>query len=227
VNTAFLGQSMIEKRQKKIDDIIKVIKTRINEINRNYKRGPELYFYQRLLRLRSGSKTISSFLKSNYNFEIIYATLVSWDMNSRAAKMKCFDKFKSNILSCESDLIRLEGITIDGADDCKNIIDTLKIIYPKLCIMRTKSKLVSNSKLLHFLFPELLMPMDRKNTLNYFYNNTNDSFPKYLEIIELSFEIAKRNIAWEKYVDEEWNSTIPKIIDNAIILLELKNIKKM
>lgn len=32
--------------------------------------------------------------------ELLYATLVSWDMNCRGAKMKYFNEFKNNILSC-------------------------------------------------------------------------------------------------------------------------------
>lgn len=88
-----------------------------------------------------------------------------------------------------------------------------------LYVMKTNAKLVSNSKLLHFIFPDLLLPMDGKNTLMYFWNNTSESKSKYLQLIKWSYKMAVRqDVVWDDYLDEGWNSTIPKIIDNAIIL---------
>ena len=91
--------------------------------------------------------------------------------------------------------------------------------------MKTRGKLVSNSKLLHFLLPNMFMPMDRKNTLSYFYGNTGESKNKYIEIIELSYEIMRMPENWEGYLDNRWNTTVPKMIDNAIILLVGKSVK--
>jgi hypothetical protein len=63
------------------------------------------------------------------------------------------------------------------------------------------------------------MPMDRTNTLEYFYNNTGESVNKFLEILEFSYKLTKEEIEWKKYLNKgKWNTTIPKIIDNAIIL---------
>jgi len=67
--------------------------------------------------------------------------------------------------------------------------------------------------------------MDGANTLQYFYGNANESTDKYIEIIELSYEIIGMNENWWKYLDKGWNTTIPKMIDNAIILLIGKSIK--
>ena len=91
---------MIEQRNHKICQIMQTIRARISEINQRYRTGPDLYFYKRVIHLRGRSINIESFLQENYHIEILYATLVSWDMNSRAAKMKYFDEFKSNILLC-------------------------------------------------------------------------------------------------------------------------------
>ena len=61
--------------------------------------------------------------------------------------------------------------------------------------------------------------MDRTNTLQYFYNNTGESFTRFWEIFEFSYHFAKKNIEWTKIINTgKWNTTIPKIIDNAIIL---------
>jgi len=67
--------------------------------------------------------------------------------------------------------------------------------------------------------------MDRANTLSYFYGNTSESLDKYIEIIKFSFEIMKKPENWENYLDNGWNTTVPKMIDNAIILWVGKSVK--
>jgi hypothetical protein len=214
---------MIKNREHKVKEIVLTIKTRISDINKYYRKGPELYFYKRLIFLRNNSDSVESFLKSDYHFEILYATLVSWDMNSRCAKMKYFDEFKANILSCINQFKEIERL---GEDlDIAKLKPILMKTYEELNLMKTSGKLVSNSKLLHFLFPNLLMPMDRANTLTYVYGNMNESVNKYIEIIDFSFEIMKQPLKWNYFLDNEWSTTVPKIIDNAIILLVGKSLK--
>lgn len=218
---------MIKNRDHKIEQIVEIIKTRIAEINVVYRTGPDLYFYKRLNHLRNNTNSIESFLNNNYHIEIIYATLVSWDMNSRAAKMKYFDEFKSSILSCLNQFKQLEAFEKNANIDSIRLTSILRNTYENLCMMKTGGKLVSNSKLLHFLFPKLFMPMDRKNTLFYFYENTGESLNKYVEIIEFSHEIMKRPENWDNYLDNKWNTTVPKLIDNAIILLMGKSVNNI
>lgn len=216
---------MIKDRDHKIEQIITTIKTDIQDINERYRSGPDLYFYKRLNHLRNGSKSIEAFLRDDYNIEILYATLVAWDMNSRSAKMKYFSDFKSNILSCLDHFKELEGFEDKLNLNLEKLVSSLKSTYERLDLMKTKGKLVSNSKLLHFLFPKILVPMDRNNTLFYFYGNTNESVNKYVEITELSFEILNMSESWEKFLDNGWNTSIPKMIDNAVILLVGKSVK--
>ncbi len=209
----------MKERNQNIEQIVNRIKNNIREIDQPYRRGPGLYFYKKLIHLRNASKSIESFLSDDRNLEIVYATLVAWNLNSRMAKMKYFDEFKANILSCKKEIEQLESFWENGNIDMEEMNCCLRETYEKLHVMKGKAKLVSNSKLLHFLFPEKLMPMDGKHTLHYFYGNTHESVNKYLEIIELSFKIMNRQENWQKYLSDDWNTTIPKMIDNAIILL--------
>ena len=216
---------MIENREDKIKEIVTTIKTRISGINKFYRKGPSLYFYRRLIFLRSNSSDVESFIKDDYCLEVLYATLVSWDMNTRGAKMKYFDDFKANILSCLNRFKEIERLGKDANVEIIKLKPILMKTYKELNVMETKAKLVSNSKVLHFLFPDLLMPMDRKNTLTYFYGNDSESVNKYIEIIIFSFEVMKKPENWNKFLDNGWNTTIPKMIDNAIILLVGKSLK--
>lgn len=219
---------MIKNRAQKKSRIVETITNRIGDINRLYRSGPDLYFYKRLNFLRNHFNNIIQFLNDNYNLEILYATLVSWDMNSRAAKMKYFDDFKSNIISCYDNFNEIEHYQNlnRGYSNSAELIKLLKKVYDKIAIMKTKGRLVSNSKLLHFLFPTLCIPMDGLNTLHFLYNNTNESKNKYLEIVEFSFEIINDIENWSQYLDNNMNTTATKLVDNAIILLVGKSINQ-
>ena len=212
---------MIKNRVDKIEKITATIKTKISEINKLSETGPELYFYRRVIDLRNNSNSIESFLRNDYHIEILYATLVSWGMNSRRAKMKYFDDFKKSIIDRLNQFKEIETFEKSGDIDLiKKLGSTLRKAYENLELMETNARLVSNSKLLHFLFPKLLMPMDGANTLCYLYGNTGESLNKYIEIIELSSEIMNIPENWDNYLDNKWNITVPKMIDNAIILLK-------
>jgi len=83
-------------------------------------------------------------------------------------------------------------------------------------VMKSSGKLVSNSKTMHFIIPDLVMPMDPQNTLNFFFRNTGESKSRFLTVFERSYQIAKA-IDLGPFLDEEWNLSKPKVIDNAII----------
>lgn len=210
----------MKNREDKIKKIIRTVETRISDINDIYIPGPDMYFYNNLFSLRSSYDSVEAFLQKDENIKDLYVTLLAWDMNCRGAKMKDYYSFRSNILSCIDDFVQLE----EELAAKENITFTLMEAYTKLDFMYSRSKLVANSKLFHFLFPESLMPANRANTLNYFYGNENDADKKYNEIIKVSFEIMDMADGWDKYLDDEWNKTIPKMIDNAITLLIGKNV---
>ena len=218
---------MITDRDTKYRAITHTMSTRIKEINERYRSGPSLYFYRRITALRNQHSSLESFLSDDYNLEILYATLVSWDMNSRGAKMKYFDDFKENLISNAKQLYQLEECVraYSPNEDPFTILMCLEKTFSKLSLMETGGRLVSNSKCLHFLFPSLCMPMDRTNTLIYLYGNTGESENKYLEICQFAFEIMHSPNNYRQFLDNQWNTTIPKMIDNAIILLMGKSVK--
>ena len=214
----------MKDKEIRIERICETIKSRIGDINKFYRQGPDLYFYKKVFAQRQGC-SIHQFLNLDYNIEILYATLVSWDMNSRGAKMQYFDDFKNCLLLNLSYFEKIESFENIGKINYHKLRAILGEIYDNLTFMKTGGSLVSNSKVLHFLFPSLLLPMDRNNTLNYFYNNTGESKQKYLAIMDICFEIMQKDENWGNYLDNKWNTTVPKMIDNAILLLVGKSLK--
>lgn len=86
----------------KLERRIKYLFENLPELIRNfqYRKGPDLYFYQKTIALRRRNLLVELFDDKTDRFlELIYATLASWNMNTRGAKMKYFDGFKSSILA--------------------------------------------------------------------------------------------------------------------------------
>lgn len=207
---------MLDKKlEKKVNFLVKNIPKLIKSFD--YRKGPDLYFYKRVMNKRR-KKSLKNLLKDNYFIELLYATLTSWDMNARGAKMKYFDEFKKNLLKNKKAFTELENLKLFQIkkEEFPEVIKKIGELYEDLDIMQTKGKLVSNSKIMHFLLPDLIMPMDGKHTLGFLFGSNYQSTKRFLEIIEWSWEIAKR-INLNKFLDNEWNQSAPKVIDNSII----------
>lgn len=163
--------------------------------------------------------------------ELVYTTLISWNMNQRGAKLSNYDVFKNSILQNQKTIRLLRDYRIESFHQYEFIIERLKTLFKNLQLVdHDKPKLVTFSKTMHFFLPHLLMPIDRSYTLQFFYRNTN--FEKvhevqikiYLEIFDQVYQFATRH-DFSSYVDNKWNRNIPKIIDNIIIAYVTKQRK--
>jgi hypothetical protein len=211
---------MIKNADEKKITLVKTINESIAQMDKKYRTGPSLYFYKKTLENRLKYDSVEKYLSNEYNLEIMYAALVAWDMDSRGAKLTDFDCFQNNILN-NIDLfnyIETAGINLLSTNIFM-VTRIVKKLYATLNIMKTDAKTVAHSKLLHFIFPDLFMPIDRKNTLTFFYGNTNESLNKFIEIINFSYDFVKDNNEISTFIGTgKWNTSIPKIIDNAIII---------
>ncbi|ODS39870.1 hypothetical protein BEH94_00110 [Candidatus Altiarchaeales archaeon WOR_SM1_SCG] len=84
-------------------------------------------------------------------------------------------------------------------------------------IMASSKKIVGNSKLYHHILPDLIPPIDGGHTLRFF-EYPNDNEPKiFIEVIK-KFNFIANSVNWDDIKqDNNFNTSIPKIIDNAII----------
>lgn len=208
-----MKRSTLNRKIKSIIERIKKMQWRKCELH-----GAGWYLYRMLLGRRKQSKDVIKFLDSD-NLELLYATLDAWGMNSRGAQLEDFSTFKKNILACKKYFKEINEIYLNQSR-IENLYDSLenllKILYENLRIMRSESKLISHSKLLHFLFPRMLMPIDGKHTLTWLYGNDGKSLNKYLEVIKFSFDVMQQNLRWTDYLNDDGNANIPKLIDNVI-----------
>ena len=76
------------KLKKQADKLIDNIPHLVKKFkNHEYKKGPSFYFYKRVLDEVLKKNSIGYLLEDKNFIELIYSTLVSWNMDSRGAKM--------------------------------------------------------------------------------------------------------------------------------------------
>ena len=172
--------------------------------------------YNRILRFPRKDINSDEFIK------LVYDMLIVFKMNSRGAKLLAFADFKKTIIK-QADIIqslakyKLEKVKATD-DTFTAMIDSL---FGNLRLMQTKSSLVTFSKTMHFLLPDLFMPVDRWYTLRFFYESTPvNEKACFLQVFEQLRQFAhEHHETLKAQVDKtsRWNRNIPKVIDNIII----------
>ncbi|MGQ9571041.1 MAG: hypothetical protein ACUVUQ_09435, partial [Thermodesulfovibrionales bacterium] len=113
----------------------------------------------------------------------------------------------------------------DNLDSRINTVITLfKNVFSDLKVMESKRKIVGVSKTLHFLLPDLVMPIDSKYTMPAFYgynkysNDTREEFKTFKDIFKKTHQITRSlNLSPSDANGDRWKTSVPKLIDNAII----------
>lgn len=195
--------------------------------------GPSTYFHSRVLRMIRNNDDYAKLLHDDSFLEMIYATLTAWGMHHmgrRGPKLIEFGKFCESIRSQEDNLKKMHSykLSLLNEGDLDNIkavlsklFDFLKVNGPK-----TKTTLVVNSKLLHHLLPDLVLPIDIEHTMKFYYGKKKGNKPPlkeekdvFLKMFEISLEICKSwNFTEDSYKGKgHFCTSVPKMIDNAIM----------
>ena len=200
--------------------------------------GPSEYFYiHKIISVTKKGDYDSVF--TNQFIEYIYATLASWGMHrmgpdNKGAKMNDFNSFQEGILKNKNIILKLKDLKIDKVN-IEGVMPDLKELYIGLwSLMKSNSKLVATSKVMHFLLPHLIPPMDREYTMKFFNkqlptiksNEDSKNIEKEVAIFEYVLRKVQsicNKIDCSKFIDEEFSPTIPKVIDNAIVSYIRKN----
>ena len=201
----------------------------LNHFVKNIKfSGPSVYFHKKVIQKIRKTEQYEKLFSDDIYFDYLYATIVSWGMNTmgkNGPKMTEFDTFKQSILNNKKNLIKLSKLRLEKVE-LSEIKEVLKIIFDSLKIMKSDSKLVGNSKVLHHLLPDLIVPIDRTHTLRFFFNNSNINTLEadlFLELFD-HFQRISKAIKFENYELNGFNTSIPKIIDNAIMGYAMKKL---
>lgn len=164
---------------------------------------------------------------TNAGLQNIYHTLVQWNMNTRRARLKGEKEFYEMVRANKSEIDKLKNYRLSDLCNDNNVgkIETIIQNLFENLDLTVNSRFVTVSKTLHFLHPQLMIPMDRAYTANYFHNYRMPDVPQKIE------QQAKWNIAFHKKlcsiymkhkdmidnISIETKYPITKLLDNLLI----------
>ena len=185
--------------------------------------GPSIYFHQQAL-----IECEKDFLSLRH-LEMIYATLAAWGMHRMGktkTKMLDFETFKSSIINLKDELTKLKKLRIeDYQSEPTELLQALQDLCFSIRVSISNSKIVGNSKALAHILPNLVPPVDRQYSIRFFaerlanFKGIDEEKEFYLHILKRCYEFSrllKENSGIT--VDKRFNSSIPKISDNMLMI---------
>lgn len=191
-----------------------------------YHSGNPLVEYRKIINYHRDANNIHQLVHDNDFKQQIVDTLKAWHMNQRGAILEQFNVISESIEDCEEYIIELYDYKLSEMDISAlyKIKDILFLLFRDLKVMKSKRRIVGNSKTMHFLLPNLVMPIDGNYTMPVIYGRNklsttiSDEFDDLFYIMRVFHEISlTHKLKLSDYDTSRWNTSIPKIIDNAII----------
>jgi len=138
-------------------------------------------------------------------------------------------ELETTIIQNQPILFKLYKYKLQEVTDktAKQITPALELAFGGLKVMRSNRRIVGVSKTLHFLLPDLVMPIDSKYTMPaiYGYNRYSNGLDKetkdFIHIFKTTVKAVQRlNLTHADVSSEGWNTSVPKLLDNALIGLD-------
>jgi hypothetical protein len=154
-------------------------------------------------------------------------TLVSWKVGMRGTVLVGFDKFKDSLVRNSELISGLDGRIIDEdsldidrvSSKIWKLIDDLEIVVNSRG-ERVLAPVVSGTKTLLHILPDLVPPMDREYTQAFFgWHNPEFQYRQEycFKYIFRSMAMIARRVKPSLYVGTGWHISTAKIMDSAIV----------
>ena len=186
----------------------------------------QLEYHQETINLRlSFNSAADAIHDDNFLRSLYYKTLPAWGIGKRGSRLLPYSEFSTALRLRMDEIANLDGMKIyDGQLDVASVSRSLWQLISSLEIVENKAKLVACSKALHHILPELVVPIDRKYTRNFFGWHQDKFQNKQEQFFNLAFENfvkVARATNPAQYVGVGWHTSSTKVIDNAIVGLLL------
>lgn len=188
--------------------------------------GPSLYFHRRTLDCLHRHTSVAEALDSDEFFDWLYATLTAWGMHRMGGgntRLRELHEIKASVRSQTESIGRLQHLRLATITDTdfRDVVKAIWQVLQALTVSVADAKIVANSKVLHHILPELVPPIDRTYTYNFFYNRTMLSISEQAAFEEILTGLHRVARAQRQLVQSAvrggWYSSETKVIDNAVI----------
>lgn len=238
-----------------------MIQIQIDELVRNFPQCVD-YFYENcpfsfrqyylhkkvIEKIRQGEHR--NLFSDDHFLEGVHRTVSEWVGERGKGKLVDFATFRDRIKALTGELQKISDLRLHELDgekweQIKSDIEKLfKNVWDLELREGAESQIITVSKTLHHLLPDLIPPIDRKYTFKFFglyyiskyqipLSITSNKISKYkrdketeqfTKVLAAFHDIARQRELTEKDLKREWDTSIPKLIDNAIVghILEKK-----
>lgn len=137
--------------------------------------GPSVYFYEELVKLVRSAASLTDLAANDRLVELAYAALTSWGMHRMgervATKLTEFSPFSAAVRALIEPAAALSKLRITDLSEAEVVVVTERLtdLVKRPGISASGAPLVANAKMLHFLLPDLVPPIDRTYTGRFFY----------------------------------------------------------
>lgn len=245
--TSVIGEPLLEtgfrervaqRMQRRVQDLV----TRFDDWLERFQTeklfsGPSIYFHQKtrfmLDRVRllgdCDAQAVTSCIDDDAFLERLYATLTAWGlhrMGPRGAKLVEFGDLAGSFRQHREAISGLSSRRIDllRDDEVAPVAGEIWRLIAELKIGSPRTTIVSGSKALHHLLPDLVPPIDRAYTLRFFFGPKvvgeeeeepafQVLFPRFRDISVACIDEINKRLA----KPADWDTSITKVIDNAIV----------
>lgn len=181
----------------------------------------QLEYHQRTIKIRRELGSVKNAINDDKFLGYLYDTLRAWGLGKQGSKLRGFSDFVKSIREKSLELEKFDGLQIDDPNlPVSKISNELATLVDSLNIVDNRSKLVSSTKALHHLLPDLVVPIDRRYTQTFFgwenYQVQNEYKKCFIIAFHTFVEIA-RTISLKNYLKDGWYTSKTKVIDNAIV----------
>jgi hypothetical protein len=188
--------------------------------------GSQFEHHRRTIEFLRGFASAADAVRDEGFAGSLAATLKAWDIGVERHSQFLVPprEFTEQLRHTSLAVAELEHLRIDGPSmDEERAARRIWLILRDLDIVRykdrpVKRKVVSGTKALHHLLPDLVFPMDNEYTATFFEwrDFGVDSEPRFKHAFRRVAAIA-RAVAPQSYVGEGWNTSVSKVLDNAIV----------
>jgi hypothetical protein len=190
----------------------------------------ELTLHRMTIDRRRELGSVGAALEDEMFLDALFATLILRGIGTRGTKLVSRAQFAVTLQSHQNEIAELERFSIDDAKlDVTAVAERLSSLSSVLGIVENAATVEPGSKTLHYLLPDLVPPLDRRWSGKFFRWGQQDPLAHSQKIWTEAFTnlaLVASQVAPERHLDEEWNSSVAQIVDNALIgycQLELKS----
>jgi hypothetical protein len=181
----------------------------------------ELTLHRLVIDRRRELGAVAAALEDEAFLDALFATLILRGIGTRGTKLVPRAQFAVALESHKDEISELERFSIEDPElDVTAVAERLSALSKDLGIVENVATVEPGSKALHYLLPDLVPPLDRHWTGKFFRWGQQDALAHSQKVWMEAFTnlaLVASQVSPARLLDEEWNSSTPQILDNALI----------